>query len=47
MLTYWNNNPRVDMLPHSNLLIWFLSNQSLFFPINDVCLAVKQCIPIL
>ena len=30
MLVYWNNNPQVDMLLHSDTLCWFRSDQLLF-----------------
>ena len=38
----WNNNPPVDMSPHSDTLFWFRANQSLLFLINAVCLSEKQ-----
>ena len=46
MLARWNNNPRIDMLPHPDTLSWFWGNQSLLFLLNATCLAEKQQIPI-
>jgi hypothetical protein len=43
VLSHWNNSPRKDMSPHSDILSWFRTNQSLFFLLND---AEKQQIPI-
>jgi hypothetical protein len=47
MLVHWNNNPWIDMSLHSDTLSWFRTNQSLFFLLNDACLAEKQQVPIL
>jgi hypothetical protein len=47
VLAHWNNSPRIDMSPYLDTLSWFRSNQSLFFLLNDACLAEKQQIPIL
>ena len=44
---YWNNSPRVDMLPQSDKLFRFRANQSLLFHLNAACLAEKQQISIL
>ena len=41
VLAHWNN-PRIDMSPFSDTSCWFRANQSLFFPLNDACLAKKQ-----
>jgi hypothetical protein len=45
VLAHWNNSPRVDMLLHSDTLVWFRANQSLLFLINAACLAEKRQIP--
>jgi hypothetical protein len=42
VLAHWNNNPQVDMLPHSDTLSWFWANQSLLFLLNTVYLVEKQ-----
>jgi hypothetical protein len=47
LLAHWNNSSVVDMSLHSDTLSWFRANQSLFFLLNDVCLAEKQHIPML
>ena len=47
VLAHWNNSLRIDMSPYLDTLSWFRSNQSLFFLLNDACLAEKQQIPIL
>ena len=39
-LTYRNNNPRADVLPHSDTLFWFRTNQSLLFFLNAVSIYV-------
>ena len=39
---HWNNNPRVDMSPHSDILFWIRANQSLLFLLNTTCLAEKK-----
>ena len=46
VLSHWNNSPWIDMLPRWKTLSWFRANQSLLFPLNVVCLAEKQKIPI-
>ena len=46
MLADWNNNPRVDMLLHSDTLFWFQADQSLLLLLNP-WLAEKRQIPIL
>jgi hypothetical protein len=47
VLAHWNNNPLIDMSPHSDTLFWFWAIQSLFFLLNAAFLAEKQQIPIL
>ena len=46
MLAYWNNSPRIDMSPHSDILSWFRAYQSLPFLLIAVYLAEKQLISI-
>ena len=47
VLAHWNNSALIDMLPHSNTLSWFPTNQYLLFLFNAVYLAEKQQISIL
>jgi hypothetical protein len=42
VLADWNNSLWVDMLLHSDILSWFLTNQSLLLFLNAECLAEKQ-----
>jgi hypothetical protein len=42
VLAHFNNNPRIDMSPHSDTLAWFRANQSLPFLLNAACLGEKQ-----
>jgi hypothetical protein len=36
-LANWNNNPQIDMSPHSDTLSWFQPNPSLGFLLTAVC----------
>jgi hypothetical protein len=45
VLAHWNNNPWLDMWPHSDTLSWLQANQSLLFLLNAAFLAEKQQIP--
>ena len=47
MLTQLNNSLRVDMSSHSDISLWFQTNQSLFFVLNGVCFEEKQQIKFL
>ena len=47
VLARWNNSPRIEMSPHSDILSWFRDKQSLLFLLSAACLADKQQIPIL
>ena len=48
VLVHWHNSPRMDMLPHSDILSRFWANQSsLPFLLNAKCLAVEEQISIL
>jgi hypothetical protein len=46
VLAHWHNRPLIDMLPHSDTLSWFWTNQSLLFLLNAECLVEMQQIPI-
>jgi hypothetical protein len=41
VLTHWKINPRVEVLPNSDTLSWFLAKNSLLFLLNAVCLATN------
>ena len=43
-LAHWNNNLRVDMSPHLNILTWFWANQSLLLLLNAAYLDEKHVI---
>ena len=47
VIAHWNNRARIDVLPHSDTLSLFPTNQSLLFLFNAVYLAEKQQISIL
>jgi len=47
VLAHWNNSPRIDMSFHSHTFSLFRANQFVLLPLNAVCLAEKQQIPIL
>jgi hypothetical protein len=47
VIAHWNNSARIDVLPHSDTLSLFPTNQSLLFLFNAVYLAEKQQISIL
>jgi hypothetical protein len=46
-IAHWNNSLSEDMSLHFDTLSSFGAHRSLFFLLNDVCLAEKQLIPIL
>ena len=46
VVAHWNNSPRIDMSPHSDILSWFQANQSFLFLLNAMCLAEKKQIRI-
>jgi hypothetical protein len=42
VLAHWNNSPRINVSPHSDILSAFRANQFLLFLLNDHCLEEKQ-----
>ena len=47
VLAHWNNSLLLEVSLPSDILSWFLANQSLLLLLNKTCYVEKQQIPIL